>query len=32
MVLDTSVDVKQGDRDDFLLKSGRMAGLSVVAS
>ena len=24
-VLDTSVDVKQGDRDDFLVKSGQMA-------
>lgn len=30
-VIDTSVDVKQGDRDDFLLKSGQMAGIAVSA-
>jgi len=30
-VIDTSVDVKQGDRDDFLLKSGQMVGIAVSA-
>lgn len=30
-VVDTSVDVKQGDRDDFLLRSGQMVGISVSA-
>jgi stress response protein SCP2 len=30
-VVDTSVDVKQGDRDDFLLKSGQMVGIAVSA-
>ena len=31
MVLDKSVDVKQGDRDEFLLRSGTLAGLSITA-
>jgi stress response protein SCP2 len=31
MVLDKSVDVKQGDRDDFLLKSSQLAGLTITA-
>src|SRR5690349_2687603 len=30
-VVDTSVDVKQGDRDDFLVKSGQMVGIAVSA-
>lgn len=30
-VVDQSVDVKQGDRDDFLLKSGQLVGISVSA-
>lgn len=30
-VIDKSVDVKQGDRDDFLLKSGQLVGLSIQA-
>jgi len=30
-VVDTSVDVKQGDRDDFLLRSGQVVGISVSA-
>ncbi|QKY78604.1 hypothetical protein SEA_DRYAD_66 [Streptomyces phage Dryad] len=30
-VIDQSVDVKQGDRDDFLLKSGQLVGISVSA-
>lgn len=30
-VIDTSVDVKQGDRDDFLVKSGQMVGIAVSA-
>jgi len=30
-VVDQSVDVRQGDRDDFLLKSGQLVGISVSA-
>lgn len=30
-VVDSSVDVKQGDRDDFLVKSGQLVGISVSA-
>lgn len=30
-VIDKSVDVRQGDRDDFLVKSGQLVGLSIQA-
>lgn len=30
-IVDKSIDVKQGDRDDFLLKSGQLVGIAVQA-